>query len=154
MTTWRQGSRILAEIIANSTTNLETFIGRVKGKQITRVPGTAVFITSRLEPTPPSLHKLVRHTGVLYERVILVAVVIEPIPFVNIEERIELEAYDEGFYRIILRYGFMHTPNIPSDLKACAELGLHLDLDEIHYIVGHVDLLAGRKMQGMVVWRD
>jgi len=81
-------------------------------------------------------------------------VVIEPMPTVNLDERIELEAFDEGFYRIMLHYGFMHTPNIPSDLSACAELGLHLDLDEIHYIVGHVDLLAGRKLHGMAVWRD
>jgi len=154
MTTWRRGSGILAEQIANATTNLETFIGRVKGEQIPRIPGTAVFITGRLEPTPPSLQQLVRHTGVLYERVILMTVVIEPMPTVNLDERIELEAFDEGFYRIMLHYGFMHTPNIPSDLSACAELGLHLDLDEIHYIVGHVDLLAGRKLHGMAVWRD
>lgn len=154
MTTWRRGSGILAAQIANATTNLETFIGRVKAEQIPRIPGTAVFITGRLDPTPPSLQQLVRHTGVLYERVILMTVVIEPAPTVNLDERIELEAYDEGFYRIMLRYGFMHTPNIPSDLSACAELGLQLDLDEIHYIVGHVDLLAGRKMHGMAIWRD
>jgi KUP system potassium uptake protein len=154
MTTWRRGSRILAEIIANSTTNLETFIGRVKGEQIPRVPGTAVFFTNRLEPSPPSLQQLVRHMGVLYERVILVTVVIEPMPTISLDERIELKAFDEGFYRIMLRYGFMHTPNIPSDLSTCAELGLHLDLDQIHYIVGHVDLLAGRKLRGMAAWRD
>jgi KUP system potassium uptake protein len=154
MTTWRRGSGILTEQIANTTTNLETFIGRVKAEQIPRIPGTAVFITGRLEPTPPSLQQLVRHTGVMYERVILMTVVIEPMPTVNLDERIELEAFDEGFYRIMLRYGFMHTPNIPSDLGACAELGLDLDLDEIHYIVSHVDLLAGRKLHGMAVWRD
>jgi KUP system potassium uptake protein len=129
MTTWRRGSGILTEQIANTTTNLETFIGRVKAEQIPRIPGTAVFITGRLEPTPPSLQQLVRHTGVMYERVILMTVVIEPMPTVNLDERIELEAFDEGFYRIMLRYGFMHTPNIPSDLGACAELGLDLDLE-------------------------
>ena len=37
---------------------------------------------------------------------------------------------------------------------ACAELGLALDLDNVHYIIGHVDLLAGRKRHGMVLWRD
>jgi len=154
MTTWRRGSGILSEIIANTTTNLETFIGRVKGEQFPRVPGTAVFFTGKSAQTPQSLQQLVRHTGVLYEHVILVTVVIEPIPTISMDERIKLEAYDEGFYRIMLRYGFMHTPNIPSDLSACAELGLHLDLDEIHYIVGHVNLLAGRKLYGMTVWRD
>ena len=113
-----------------------------------------MFFSGRVEPTPPSLQQLVRHTGVLYERVILVTVVIEPMPTISMDERIKLESYDEGFYRIMLRYGFMHTPNIPSDLSACADLGLHLDLDEIHYIVGHLDLLAGRKLQGMAAWRD
>ena len=154
MTTWRRGSGILTEQIANTTTNLDTFIGRVKAEQIPRIPGTAVFITSRLEPAPPSLQQLLRHTGVLYERIILVTVVIEPMPTVNLDERIELEAFDEGFYRIMLHYGFMHTPNIPSDLSACAEFGLQLNLDEVHYIVSHVDLLAGRKQHGMAVWRD
>jgi KUP system potassium uptake protein len=33
-------------------------------------------------------------------------------------------------------------------------LGLKLDLDKIHYIIGHVDLLAGRKLRGMALWRD
>lgn len=154
MTTWRRGSGILSEIIANTTTNLETFIGRVKGEQIPRVPGTAVFFTGKAAQTPQSLQQLVRHTGVLYERVILVTVVIEPMPTINWDERIELKALDAGFYHIVLRYGFMHTPNIPSDLSACTEFGLLLDLDQIHYIVGHVKLLAGRKLYGMAVWRD
>jgi KUP system potassium uptake protein len=28
------------------------------------------------------------------------------------------------------------------------------ELDKLHYIVGHVDLLAGRKLRGMARWRD
>ena len=154
MTTWRRGAGILAQQIANTTPNLETFIGRVTNEQIPRIPGTAVFFTGRLEQTPPSLQKLVRHTGVLHERVILVTVVIEPMPTTSSEERLEFTQLDAGFYRIVLRYGFMQSPNIPSELNACANLGLHLDLDQVHYMIGHVDLLAGRKQHGMVLWRD
>jgi len=29
-----------------------------------------------------------------------------------------------------------------------------LDLGKIHYFIGHVDLLAGRKSHGMASWRD
>ncbi|HUX24390.1 MAG TPA: KUP/HAK/KT family potassium transporter [Burkholderiales bacterium] len=154
MTTWRRGAEILAEQIANTTPTLETFIGRVTNEHIPRIPGTGVFFTGRLDQTPPSLQKLVRHTNVLYENVIVVTVVIEPVPTTSSDERMEFTQLDIGFYRIVLRYGFMQTPNIPSELSACAGLGLALDLDQIHYLIGHVDLLAGRKRHGMVIWRD
>ena len=154
MTTWRRGTGILAEQIANTTQNIETFIGRVTGEEIPRVIGTAVFLTARLEQTPPPLQKLVRHTGVVYENVILLTIVFEPVPATSGDERMEFTQIDIGFYRIVLRYGFMQTPNIPSELSACAKLGLALDLDQIHYIIGRVDLIAGRKQRGMVLWRD
>jgi KUP system potassium uptake protein len=154
MTTWRRGTGILAEQIANTTQNIETFIGRVTGEQIPLVAGTAVFFTDRLEQTPPPLQKLVRHTGVVYENVILLTIVFEPVPATGGDERMEFTQIDIGFYRIVLRYGFMQTPNVPSELSACAKLGLALDLDQVHYIIGRVDLIAGRKQRGMVLWRD
>ncbi len=83
MTTWRRGSELLAEQIAARPPRSETFIGRLTGEGIPRVPGTAVFFTGRLEQTPPALLQLVRHTGVVYERVILVTVVIEQVPKVS-----------------------------------------------------------------------
>jgi KUP system potassium uptake protein len=70
------------------------------------------------------------------------------------DERIEMTELGEGFYRLVLRYGFMQGLNIPSDLDACARLGLTLELDKIHYIIGRVHLLAGRKLRGMALWRD
>jgi KUP system potassium uptake protein len=154
MATWRKGASLLAERIARTTASLETFIGRVKGEPVPRVPGAAVFFTGRLEQTPPALAQLVRHTGVLHERVIVLTVVIEPVPKTGAEERIELKDLDAGFHRVVLHYGFMQGPNIPSELAACADLGLKLDPDEIHYFVGHVDLLEGRRREGMAAWRD
>jgi KUP system potassium uptake protein len=52
MTTWCRGARLLAEQIANTTPKLETFIGRVTGEQILRVPGTAVFFTGGTHTHP------------------------------------------------------------------------------------------------------
>jgi KUP system potassium uptake protein len=152
MTTWRRGAVLLAGRIASTASSVETFIGRVTGEQITRVPGPAVFFTGRLEQTPPALQQLVRNTGVLHEQVILATVVIEPVPRIDPVERIELTPLDAGFYRLVIRYGFMQGPNIPSDLARCAELVL--DLNQVRYFIGHVDLLAGRKLRGMAAWRD
>lgn len=67
----------------------------------------------------------------------------------------EFKELGSGFDRIVLRYGFMQVSNIPSELSHyAAKLGLPLETDKIHYIVGHVDLLADRKLHGMAVWRD
>jgi KUP system potassium uptake protein len=97
---------------------------------------------------------LIRHSGVVFERVIVLRVVFEPVPTTQQSERIELSDLGDGFYRIVLHYGFMQTPNIPSELHQCAELGLALELDELHYVVNNLDLLAGRKREGMALWRD
>jgi KUP system potassium uptake protein len=113
-----------------------------------------VFFTGRLEQTPPALLQLVRHTGVLYERVIILTVVIEPQPKTDPEERIEIKDLGAGIHRVVLHYGFMQRPNIPSELAASDELRLTAELDKLHYIIGHVDLLAGRKLRGMARWRD
>jgi KUP system potassium uptake protein len=154
MTTWHRGSELLAEQISEVATSLETFIGRLVGDQVTRVPGTGVFFTGRLEQAPPALQQLVRHTGVLYERVVLVTVIIEQVSKVSQDERLELTELEQGFYRVIMHYGFMQTPNVPSELAYCAQLGLELDLDQTHYLIGQVDMLAGRKQHGMAYWRD
>jgi len=154
MTTWRRGAKLLAAHIGSDAPTDETFIGRVIGEKVPRVPGTAVFFTGRLDQAPPALQQLLRRTGVLHETVVLTTVVIEPVPKIDLAERIELTQLDAGFHRLLIRYGFMQGPNIPSDLAACADHGLKLDLDKVHYFISHVDMLAGRKRHGMAVWRD
>ncbi|MEP6970450.1 MAG: KUP/HAK/KT family potassium transporter, partial [Betaproteobacteria bacterium] len=154
MTTWRTGASLLAQQIAANTSSLEQFIGRISNEHLPRIPGVAVFFTGRLEQTPPALQQLTRHTGVLHEQVILLSVVIEPVPKVDQDERIELTELEAGFCRVVLRYGFMQGPNVPSELARCEALGLRERLDDIHYFIGHVDLLAGRKRKGMASWRD
>ena len=154
MVTWRRGTGLLQDQIARITPNLETVIGRVKGEKIARVPGTAVFMAGCFDHAPPSLPKLIRHSGVAFERVIVLRVVFEPVPTTQQSERIELTDLGDGFYRIVLHYGFMQTPNIPSELRQCAEFGLALELDELHYVVNNLDLLAGHKREGMALWRD
>lgn len=154
MTTWRTGSNLLTEAIAHMSPRIDTFIGWLTAQKIPRIPGEAVFFTGRLGQTPPALQKLVRHVGGVHEKVILVTVIIEPVPKWEADQRIELTMLSDGFYRLVLRYGFMQGPNIPSDLADCADLGLSLDLEQIHYFVGHIDMVAGRKRHGMALWRD
>lgn len=154
MTTWHTGARLLAERVARSAPDMTTFLGRITSEPPQRVPGTAIFFTGRLEQTPPALLQLLRHTGTLHERVLLLTVVVEPVAKTNAEERIELTELGNGFYRVVLHYGFMQRPNIPSELAACASLGLNIDTGAIHYFIGQIDLFEGARRGGMSPWRD
>ncbi|MEP6548557.1 MAG: potassium transporter Kup [Gammaproteobacteria bacterium] len=154
MTSWRRGAALLAARIAESTPTVETFIDQIKHERIRRAAGSAVFLTGRLEQTPPALLQLTRHTGILFELVILLTVIIEPVPMTSSEERVELSSLGHGFYRLTLHYGFMQGPNVPEDLSACPIGGITLDLGSIHYFIGHVDLLQSRRRRGISGWRD
>ena len=154
MTTWHRGAYLLAVLVARITPELQTFLGRVRSESIVRTPGAAVFVTGRLEQTPPALQQLLKHTGVLPQTVVILTVVVETEAKIPLEERIELKNLGDGFHRLVLRYGFMQGPNVPSDLAECAALGLKLDLNRVHYFIGQVDLFEGRRADGMSAWRD
>ncbi len=154
MATWRRGSTLLMEQFNNISTTIASFIGKVTADKVLRIPETGVFLTGRLIYTPLTLQKLVRHTGVVYERVLFVTVLIEEVPTIVQSKRIEITDLGAGFYQIILHYGFMQGINIPSELAQIKEQDLTLDTNKIHYIINQIQIVPGRKLKGMVSWRD
>ena len=63
-----------------------------------------------------------KHNQVLHERVILLTVAVEDIPYVEVHKRLEFHDAGQGFYRMLLHYGFMEEVDIPRDLawiKGC-----------------------------------
>src|SRR3546814_11523795 len=86
-----------------------------------RVPGTAVFMTSTPEGVPHALLHNLKHNKVLHERVILLTVRILDEPFVEEDSRYKLEDLGRGFFRVVLKYGFMQEPDVPAALKRAEE---------------------------------
>jgi len=80
------------------------------------------------------LHNL-KHNKVLHERIVLMTVRTEEQPRVAPEERIEVERLKDGFWRVILRYGFIEEPNIPEALAHCAARGLSFDMMQTSFFL-------------------
>jgi KUP system potassium uptake protein len=74
MSTWHKGRQLLAERFRRDLLPLTAFFERVEGEAPLRVPGTAVFMSSQREGTPPALLHNLNHNHVLHERVILLTV--------------------------------------------------------------------------------
>ncbi len=107
-----------------------------------RVPGIAVFMYSNPHGVPPALLHNLKHNHVLHETVIILTVETQEIPRVDAAERLEVVPLDHGFYRVILRYGFMEEPDVPAELARVRLPGLELDLRQVSYFLSRETLLA------------
>ena len=142
MTTWRKGRRALLAQIERETIPLSGFIARQHDRQ--RVPGTAVYMTSRLDVVPvPLLHNL-KHNKVLHERVVLLNVATEPVPRVAPAERVTITELGNRFFAVVARYGFMEQPDIPLLLADCARCDLAFDLMDTSFFLGLETVMAAR----------
>ena len=152
MTTWKRGRRILAERIQELATPLDDFLKKIPSLDVARVPGTAIFMNGSASRTPPALLHNLEHNKVLHERVVFVTVKTNQVPHVDEDERVEVESFGHGLYRIKVHYGFMEDPHIPEALAA-AKPQLDVDPATATYFLGRETIIA-TKRPGMAVWRE
>jgi KUP system potassium uptake protein len=117
------------------------------------VSGTAVFMTASDEGVPHALLHNLYHNKVLHERIILLTVKNQDVPFVDDKERVTLISLENGFYRLIIRYGFKETADIPAILYNQNLHGLEFALMETSFFFSRetiVSTLSG----GMARWRE
>jgi KUP system potassium uptake protein len=119
-----------------------------------RLPGTAVFMTSRVAGVPPMLVHHFEFNRVLHEQVVLLTVANEPVPRIPASERLEVGELGDGFFRVIVHYGFLQSPNVPVALRTCEPLGLVVDPDEVTYYLGRETLIPTKERPGMTLWRE
>jgi len=117
------------------------------------VPGVAVFLSSNPVGTPPALRHNVAHNKVLHELVVIVCVQTAEIPYVAVADRIDVEEIGEGFWRLILRYGFMEEPDVPEALASVSHPGLRALEGQVSYFLGR-ETLVSTAAPGMARWRE
>ncbi|RKG88676.1 potassium transporter Kup [Corallococcus sp. CA049B] len=153
MTTWKRGRDILAGKLRAASLGLKDLLGSFGDHPPLRVPGTAIFMTGNPEGTPPALLHNLKHNKILHEQVVLLTIIPEEIPHVVAQERVEVEPLEQGFVRVVARYGFMENPSIPDILKRCREKGLQFQLMGTSFFLGRETLIPTKK-PGMAVWRE
>ena len=154
MTTWKRGRRVLAERIQAEARPLADFLKEVLQQAVTRVPGTAVFMSGSASRTPPALRHNLEHNKVLHDRVVFVTVKTRQTPHVPEQDRLEVEDFGNGLYRVKVYYGFMDEPNIPQALRSAASRGFAIvDPGEATYFLGRETIIATRR-PGMALWRE
>jgi len=152
LTTWAKGRQLMINRMNEASLPMEIFI-KSAAPSAARVPGTAVFMTSSSSGVPHALLHNLKHNKVLHERVILLTVRIEDVPYVSEEKRVEQRDYGSGFYRVVLRFGFMEEIDVPAALAQLKGMGPQCKMMDTSFFLARQTLLASSR-PGMAIWRE
>jgi len=97
------------------------------------------------------LHNL-KHNQVLHQRNLVVTVVFHEVAWIGMEQRAQVLALGDGFWRVTLNFGFMNTPDVPKALRLCEPQGLVVPPFETSYFLSRQTLVL-RPVGGLAAWR-
>ena len=152
LTTWAKGRKLMINRMNEAAMPTGVFI-KSAANSATRVPGTAVFMTTAPDGVPHALLHNLKHNKVLHERVILLTIRIEDVPFVETGHHFDLEDLGSGFYRLIIRYGFMEEVDVPAALTRLEGCGPQFKMMDTSFFLARQTLITSSR-PGMAVWRE
>ena len=152
MVVWHVGATAVSRRIHESVVPIDTFMAKIQKDQVPRVPGTAVFLTRTERDVPPVMVWYLKQNRALHERLFVLTVKIELVPWIRSTERLTMDEIAHNFWRTSARFGFMERPDIPALLKLAHAHGCKIDLDDVTYFVGHETVVAREDRKGLPRW--
>ena len=152
--TWVRGKRIVSSFEARQSIPLVDLAAALARRPPERVEGTAVFLTANPSNTPGALLHNLKHNKVLHRQNLIVTIKTADRPIVSLEERAHIQRIDDNFSVVVLKYGFMESPDVPTDLGL--KLGderLALGANQTSFFIGRNTLKASAN-EGMPLWQD
>jgi KUP system potassium uptake protein len=153
MLTWRRGARIIMQKTRRLETPMSNLIESLENTEICRVAGTAVFLTADPDSAPTALLHSLKHYKVLHERNVILSIATEITPRVSQFDRLKIEPLGKSFQRVLLRFGFMETPNVPRALGLARREGLNLDIMSTSFFLSRRSVRLASRSE-MPVWQD
>jgi KUP system potassium uptake protein len=152
MLTWKTGRALLYSRLKHDDIQIMPFIESIDMEPLTRVEGTAIFLTPNADGIPRAMLHNIKHNKVLHEKIVILTVRFLDYPHTSEDERLTVEVLPHAFYRVIINYGFMDEPDLPRDLAMCHLHGLDLEPMETSYFIGKEILIPSSRL-GMSFWR-
>src|SRR5262249_24807155 len=77
--------------LQDQTVPVDAFMANIKERRIARVPGTALFLTRTQRGAPPVMVWHVRYNRALHERLFVLTIITESVPWVRGSERLTVQ---------------------------------------------------------------
>jgi KUP system potassium uptake protein len=153
LTTWSTGRRLMHRGLEDAAMPLDVFI-RSAVPSAHRVRNTAIFMSASADGVPAALLHNFKHNQVLHERILILTILVEEVPYADAATRLAVIDAGHGFHRAILRYGFMEDVNVPRDLALLDCGGGSFDMMTTSFFLGRQKLVASADKPGMALWRE
>ncbi|WP_088310124.1 potassium transporter Kup [Novosphingobium sp. B 225] len=152
LTTWSRGRSLMRQSMTEGAIPMEVF-AKSAHSSATRVPGTAIFMASTASGVPSALLHNIKHNKVLHERVVILTVAIQDVPYVDDDKRCTVKDLGQGFFRISLKYGFLEETDVPAALQRADMCGGPFEMMKTSFFLSRQTLIASAK-PGMAIWRE
>jgi KUP system potassium uptake protein len=152
MATWVQGTRLLRAKVIKEGLPLSDFLKIIGQRAPGRIAGTAIYLTSEANTTPPALMHSLKHYRVLHEKNVMLRVVNEPTPYLDDADRCEMSELGDGFWSLTVRYGYMESPNIPKALADLRKKGFKFDIMATSFFLSRRTIVAS-PASSFAAWR-
>jgi KUP system potassium uptake protein len=153
--TWRRGTALLREaaaLSAGDTSDVGPLLRSLQEGSATRVRGTAVYLHTVPTGIPRTMMHNLKHNRVVHERVVFLTIETSGIPFVPSADRVSVTPLADGFWRMIVRHGFMEEVDVPQALALAAAYNLPFRPAETTYFLGR-ETIARAAKPGLSRWR-
>lgn len=141
MMTWKSERFHLVRRMTENNGSLETMINALEKNPPTRVPGTAIFLSRAPNAVPYALLHNLKHNKVLHERVVLMTIRTEDVPYVAADQHIGIEELSPSFIRVIATYGFKETPDVEEVFRRCCMKGMMFSLMDTSFFLSRETLV-------------
>jgi KUP system potassium uptake protein len=152
MLIWHLGANAVSARLQDAVVPVDAFMAKIVEGSIPRVPGSAVFLTRTQRDVPPVMAWHVKHNRALHEKLFVLTVTTESVPWIRNTERLRFEEIAPRFWRAAARYGFMERPDVPALLQAAHERGCGIDLSDVTYYVGHETVVHADDERALPRW--
>ncbi|AEX54597.1 Kup system potassium uptake protein [Rahnella aquatilis CIP 78.65 = ATCC 33071] len=143
MLTWKTERSRLLRRLRQDPEALEALITSLEKSPPQRVPGTAVVMSRGQYEVPLVLLHNLKHNKILHERVVLLTIVTEDVPYVHNVQRVIIEPLSPTFWRVIARYGWREKPNVTDILYRCGLEGLQSNMNETSFFMSRDTFILG-----------
>jgi KUP system potassium uptake protein len=154
MLIWHTGAQAVSARLQETVEPIATFMARIAEGRIPRVPGTAVFLTRTERDAPPVMVWHLKHNRALHERLFVLTVRTEAVPWIEDATRLTFKEIAPRFWRATARYGFMERPDIPALLRTARAGGCGVGLADVTYYVGHETVVPSDSEKGLPRWLE
>ena len=153
MLTWRDGRELLNAKYREDALDLQSFLEAVFIAPPARVEGTAVFLTAEVGVVPNALLHNLKHNKVLHAVNLFVTVRSHEVPWIGLDQRLEVERLGHDCWQVVINYGFKNDPDVPGALAQLKTHGCEVEPMTTSYFLTR-DSIVPTVGGGMATWRE